>query len=124
MTDYIREAREKRKNGQIIFRDVSIDHILDQADALRERAEKAEAALPRWIPVEERLPDAGEPVIMWVRPEYLPGPIRGGTYNPVGDESHPWRDAWSLKDYKTSEIALWMPRPERPARDAGKDGEK
>lgn len=91
--------------------------------ALRERAEKAEAALPRWIPVEERLPDAGEPVIMWIRPEYIPGPIRGGTYDPASDASHPWHDAWSLKDYKTSEIALWIPLPERPAHDAGKDGE-
>lgn len=41
--DYIAEARAKRKKGQVIFRDNTIDNILNQAEAYRAEVERLTA---------------------------------------------------------------------------------
>jgi disulfide oxidoreductase YuzD len=47
MIDYILEARNKRKKGQIIFRDNSIDRILDQAEEYHLEAQKAQVEIEK-----------------------------------------------------------------------------
>lgn len=61
--DAILEARQKRNDGQLIFRAASIDAILAQTDALRAERDALAArvteleAAARWHPVSEGLPD-------------------------------------------------------------------
>ncbi len=109
-----------------------IEKLRGQNEQLREAAalvtkESAELLERRWIPVEERLPENGVPVLI----NYIASD--GGKYHPDGTAV--WTDYgcfwWegSLEDCDT-EVAVpithWMPLPEPPeaekALEAMKDG--
>ena len=94
------------------------DRIANQSThiaALQQEIEKLRAQLPRWIPVEERLPENGVPVLI----NYIASD--DGKYHPDGTAV--WTDYgcfwWegSLEDCDT-EVAVpithWMPLPEPP----------
>ena len=66
--------------------------------------------LPRWIPVEERLPDEVEPVIVWL-PD-IP-------HNPCGMDIGSYMMAsygvdWMVSDGRSAFPSHWMPLPEPP----------
>lgn len=96
----------------------SADRIVaaeESALVLKKEIEKLRAQLPRWIPVEERLPENGVPVLI----NYIGS--NDGKYHPDGTAA--WTDHgcfwWegSLEDCDT-EVAVpithWMPLPEPP----------
>ena len=68
----------------------------------------------RWIPVEERLPEPGVPVLMWLHPRHIPGQAKEGTYMPVLNPDRSWRSTWDMSTYETGEITHWRPMPSVP----------
>lgn len=96
----------------------SADRIVaaeEYALVLKKEIEKLRAQLPRWIPVEARLPENGVPVLI----NYIGS--NDGKYHPDGtavwtDHGCFWWEG-SLKDCDT-EVAVpithWMPLPEPP----------
>jgi hypothetical protein len=90
------------------------DKVIDQ---LRARVAELEAA-NRWIPVSERLPEAGQRVLMWIQPfAYVPGDEKLGAYMPMLNSQAPWRDSWVFNAYKADDITHWRPLPEPPTKD-------
>lgn len=88
--------------------------LTSQVDALTaEIAAMKEAQ--RWIPVEERLPEPGVPVLMWLHPRHIPGQAKEGTYMPVLNPDRPWRSTWDMSTYETGEITHWRPMPFAPS---------
>lgn len=88
--------------------------LTEQVDALTARIAELEA-VQRWIPVEERLPEPGVPVLMWLHPRHIPGQAKEGTYMPVLNPDRPWRSTWDMSTYETGEITLWRPMPFAPS---------
>lgn len=105
------------------------DDLVEAADRIKAQAKEIEnlrAQLPRWIPVEERLPEYGIRVLatdmyeeddctgIWTREEYPDDPEDGCWIDERG-----W---WHAFD----EVTNWMPLPGRPetekALEAMKDG--
>jgi len=63
---------------------------------------------PRWIPVEERLPEHGEEVLAYFPPQpYCPNPI-------VGEAVHAGKGNWSTEHGGWFHVTHWMPLPEPP----------
>lgn len=120
--DDLTEAADRleNQNAHIAVLQKEIEKLRGQNEQLREAAElvakeSAELLERRWIPVEERLPENGVPVLI----NYIASD--GGKYNPDGTAV--WTDYgcfwWegSLEDCDT-EVAVpithWMPLPEPP----------
>lgn len=93
------------------------DDLVEAADRIEAQAkeiEKLRAQLPRWIPVEERLPEYGVRVLatdmyeeddcigIWTRKEYPDDPEDGCWIDDRG-----W---WHAFD----DVTHWMPLPDRP----------
>lgn len=81
---------------------------------LRARAEKAEAALPHWIPVEERMPDFGS-FSCEVIVRRNDGLVTAGWY---GEFDRYWHDGAGGRRIN---VTHWMPLPAPPAHDAGRE---
>lgn len=120
--DDLTEAADRleNQNAHIAVLQKEIEKLRGQNEQLREAAElvakeSAELLERRWIPVEERLPENGVPVLI----NYIASD--GGKYHPDGTAV--WTDYgcfwWegSLEDCDT-EVAVpithWMPLPEPP----------
>ena len=76
------------------------------ADAI----DQLEAAVPRWIPVTERLPEPGVPCLCW---------CKGGTYGQIrwfGLYYLTSHRTWAIydNDYENQEVTHWMYRPQPP----------
>ena len=67
--------------------------------------QQLEAAQPKWISVEERLPEIGVNVL--TRTVGLLHPISTGWYSPT-------RKNWCLDNGSTLKVTHWMPLPEPP----------
>lgn len=67
--------------------------------------------MDKWIPVEERMPDAYTPVI--VAREYAPGgPLK------VEQGCKDVKDWWKVYGTRTKKVRYWMPLPEPPEAEA------
>ena len=63
---------------------------------------------PRWIPVEERLPEEGESVLAYFPPQpYCPNPT-------VGEAVYAGQGNWSTEHGGWFHVTHWMPLPEPP----------
>ena len=84
--------------------DAAIDIMKHQT----EYVEELEASKPRWIPVTERLPGAGEIVLVYGK--------RGGIYTAEHNRSARWPGSfWKLNSKSHHcEPTHWMPLPEPP----------
>ena len=87
-----------------------VDEGLSLYEDVRALIQQLEAQVPRWISVEERLPDEGEKVIVCgVR-----GGIQAGTYKGHSTVS---KRVWWWKHNTYLKVACWMPEsmlPEAP----------
>ena len=126
-TNLVNALRLKCGGGKKMERDVigamrtafeqSADRIVaaeEYALVLKKEIEKLRAQLPRWIPVEERLPEYGVRVLatdmyeeddcigIWTRKEYPDDPEDGCWIDDRG-----W---WHAFD----DVTHWMPLPDRP----------
>ena len=83
----------------------------DAADLIEAQAaeiEEMKAKVPRWIPVEERLPEQDVPVLAW----FEDGLISRQSPDIVLWNGHGWMH-WHLHR-NVCGITHWMPLPERP----------
>ena len=82
-----------------------IQQLENQIGVLTEKVSQLEAAQPKWISVEERLPNAGEKVmIRGVKNGMQIGAFRG--------LSHPGNNRkWNWKKNTILEVTPWMPIP-------------
>jgi hypothetical protein len=67
--------------------------------------------LPQWIPVEERLPDEGQQVIVWM-PDCPHHPC-GMDMGSCATDS--WGVSWMVSGGRSAFPTHWMPLPEPPA---------
>ena len=82
------------------------------ADALA-YIQQLEAQVPRWIPVEERLPATDDDVLIVTNNEFGTGYEVGQGYYDICDEE------WFGHAYVgTIDVTHWMPLPEAPKEDA------
>lgn len=80
-----------------------LDDFTDsQCARLLEKLQKAEEAIPRWISVEERLPDCFEPVIVC---------RKGGKVEQGHRDVNDW---WKVYGTRTKHVTHWMPLPKPP----------
>ena len=81
--------------------------------ALQKEIEKLRGQLPRWIPVEERLPENGVNVLCWY--EYF----RYGDFNAMFatyDIGYQFHGNWGgeVANGRNAKVLAWMPLPEPP----------
>lgn len=79
-------------------------------DLAADAIEDLQAAVPRWIPVTERLPEPGVPCLCW---------CKSGTYGQIrwyGLYYLTSHRTWAIydNDYENQEVTHWMYRPEPP----------
>ena len=90
------------KNLDIVLRNGGQEAV----DAVNRMAADIEAMMPRWIPVGERLPEAGETVLLWNYVDHRLGWLKyvasGAAY------------FFSTQDECNIEPTHWMPLPEPP----------
>ena len=75
--------------------------------------EKAEKVEPKWIPVEERLPEEWEPVLAMIYIDELPERPIIDTMWFIGNINgrNRWRVCWN-SDMVESDVTHWMPLPD------------
>lgn len=82
----------------------SYDAALCEAADMHSISKEVEAQVPRWIPVEERLPEDMVDVLLYGEGRYGMGVLSCG-----------W---WCCEDFDGKHITHWMPLPEAPKEDA------
>lgn len=101
------------------------DRIANQSThiaALQQEIEKLRAQLPRWIPVEERLPSGDNQVLVVVSGK----PKENITLAGAVELATLYSDGWCLEtwpEWTGAEVTHWMPIPEtpEPPEEAGHD---
>ncbi len=79
-------------------------------DAVRAALEYALTVAARWIPVEERLPEEGEQVIVWM-PDCPHHPCGMDMGSCMTDS---WGVSWMVSGGRSAFPTHWMPLPEPP----------
>lgn len=98
--DYILKLEEENEKLQRYY-EAEADRAADSHHNMLE----AEASVPRWIPVEERLPEKNSKVlVLWVGHAFEAESIGDGYVEPLGDR-------WILAG---RDFTHWMPLPELP----------
>lgn len=92
------------------------DRIANQSThiaALQQEIEKLRAQLPRWIPVEERLPDYDDLVLVIASGK----PKENITLDEAFELATLYSDGWCLEtwpEWTGANVTYWMPLPEPP----------
>ena len=111
---HMREEAQDYRSGRTLGRAFAdAEDVLDEAatalEQLRDESEKLKAQVPRWIPVEERLPEPGERVL-------------ATDCGFVGEFYINKRGKWQRYNVNCSELLMaldilyWMPLPAPPDR--------
>ena len=84
-------------------------------DCLRDKVQQLEAQTPKWISVEERLPEDNVNVLVYAigNNENSVIAMTGYTHNMYGYNIEGWRSPWQYFFYEYR-ITHWMPLPEGP----------
>lgn len=120
----VNEMSDKMENELTseVLRHFNID-MSELREYLRDKEEwrrKQETAVPKWIPVTERLPEVGEDVLIYAveKSDDFPGVIAISDRMifrlfPSSEGVETWRSPWQyfMTDY---EITHWMPLPDPP----------
>ena len=112
---HMREEAQDYRSGRTLGRAFAdAEDVLDEAatalEQLRDESEKLKAQVPRWIPVEERLPEPGERVL-------------ATDCGFVGEFYINKRGKWQRYNVNCSELLMaldilyWMPLPAPPEKE-------
>lgn len=82
----------------------------EQIDALAAELKERQYRLARWIPVEERLPEEGEQVIVWM-PDCPHHPCGMDIGSCMTDS---WGVSWMVSGGRSAFPTHWMPLPKPP----------
>ena len=95
-----------------------MDLCMDAAlalEQLRDESEKLKAQVPRWIPVEERLPEEGKRCLLYTPCD---GILCVGYYagKDAWQHRHKWRLVTAMRSTQTltKKVTHWRPLPEAP----------
>ena len=114
LVNALREHAEWAEGNQYETPITLCDDLAEAADLIEAQAkeiEKLRAQLPRWIPVEERLPETDAPVLCWY--EYF----RYGEYNQMYRTygiGYCINERWGgeVSNGRNAKVLAWMPLPE------------
>lgn len=105
MMDKLRELVDRWRESPVTC---DYMHWNEGDKARRECADELEAALPRWIPVSERLPDDRQEVLAFVPLTHAIELCRWRA------DAHNWDVPWSGTLGVDNAVSHWMPLPSLP----------